>query len=110
MQSWSDELIDRFAELWPDHGPSWEGWEDELGFTPSRGQMYYLASKLGIHRRRGPNPYSDEETRALVGLVDAFCKKYGRSFGSAVRKLDSVQTMRAHAERLRRRKEEEGEK
>lgn len=100
MRIWSDEATDRFAELWPTHGPSWDGWERELGFKPTARQMYYQASKLDVHRGgKGPNPYTDEETDTLVRLVEEYCRRYGRTFGSVVRKLDAIQTKRASAKR-----------
>lgn len=89
---WTPQRDEIFTRLWPVHGASWEGWRDELGlsFQPSPNQLYARASTLRVNRKRGVNPYSDEEERELERLIDWYCERHNRTVGSVARKVSAI--------------------
>lgn len=101
---WTPRMEDAFVRLWPAHGANWDGWQEALGTSrpPSRDMLYKQASRLGVHRKKGPRPYTDEEERELESLVERWCQLRNRSFGSATRKIDAIHQRRVYRERRER--------
>lgn len=89
---WTPERNEVFARLWPTHGANWDGWKDalDLDFHPSVHQLYDHASAIRVTRKRGINPYSDEEERELERILDWYCKRHDRTLGSVSRKVSAI--------------------
>lgn len=97
---WTPERDKTLAELWPTHKARWDGWPEALGFPVTPDAIYARACRLKLNnKRRGVNPYSEQEEELLVRVVERYCDMTGRTFGSVVRKLDQIQTRRYAAER-----------
>ena len=94
--SWTDERKEAFRRLWPTHGSNWDGWKEalDLPYHPTVNQLYKMASELDVHYKRGCNPYTDEQERELERIIEWYCKRHGKTFGSVTRKLATINRRR----------------
>lgn len=79
-----DELLERY---YPEHGPSWDGWERLLPGRTCRA-IAKQASKIGVRcLYRGPKSWTKAEDRVAVAMLAEVCRSVNRTPLAVIKRL-----------------------
>lgn len=86
---WTDGEKAVLRELYPLHGPEWDGWDRELPGR-SRNAIRSMASMTGVRRSKVASAWTPEQVRSLARWLARMSADIGRTTSECVRAASTL--------------------